>query len=86
MGELRGDDAPGADGLAIEIAHLVDHREAVAAAQIVIEVDVAAEHVGELQRDRIGKVARSAAANSDEVISPTPSPSASRPVPRSTWR
>ena len=57
MGEFRRDDASGADGLAIEIAHFVDHGEAVAAAQVVVEVDVAAEDIGELQRHRIGKVA-----------------------------
>ncbi len=51
--ELGGDDAAGADRLAVDVAHLVDHREAVAAAKVLVEIDVAAEDVGELQRDEI---------------------------------
>ena len=56
--ELGGDDAPGADGLAVDVAHLVDDGEAVAALQVVVEIDVAGEDVGELQRHGVGQARR----------------------------
>ena len=51
--ELGGDDAAGADRLAFDVARLVEHREAIAAPQVVKEIDVAGEQVGERDRDRI---------------------------------
>ena len=53
--ESRRDDAARADRLAVEVAHLVDDREAIAALDVLVEVDVAGEHVGELHRDGVGQ-------------------------------
>ena len=69
--EFRGEDAAGAHRLAVDVARFVEHAEAVAAAQIVIEIDVAGEDLGERERDRRpGRPISSAAPNSDERISP----------------
>ncbi len=53
--EHGSDDAPGADGLAVNVAHFVDDGEVIAALDVLVEVDVAGEHVGELERHRIGQ-------------------------------
>src|SRR5438128_953733 len=53
--ELGSDYFAGAHRLAIELAHFVDHREAIARVQIVIEVDVPREHVDQLHAYRIGQ-------------------------------
>ena len=53
--ELRGDDAAGADRLALDVARLVEDGEAVAAPQVLQEVDVAREELGERDGDRVGQ-------------------------------
>src|SRR5207247_6387667 len=42
-----------ADRRAVDFAHFIDDREAIAAAQIVVEVDISGENVGELHGDGI---------------------------------
>ncbi len=49
---------PGLDRLAVDRARLVDDGEAVAALQVLVEIDLGAEHVGELQRHRVGQPCR----------------------------
>src|SRR2546425_5410370 len=46
--ELGGEHTPGARRPPGEVIHLVHHREAVALAQVAVEVDVAAEHFAQL--------------------------------------
>ena len=50
--------APAADRFAVDVPHLVDDGEAVAAPQIVIEIDVAGKDVGHLQRHGVRKTRR----------------------------
>ena len=56
--ELGGDDGARADRLAVDVARFVDDGEAVAAPQVVIEIDVAGEDVGQLQRHGVGQSRR----------------------------
>ena len=51
--EFGGDDAAAARGLAVDVTRLVDDGEAVAALQVMIEVDVAREHVGKRDDDGV---------------------------------
>ena len=53
--ELGGHDATGADRLALDVASFVEHREAIATTQVLQEVDVAGEELGERDRHRIGE-------------------------------
>ena len=53
--EFRRDNTSGVAGLAINIARLVQHDETVAAAQVMIEIDIAVEYVRERERDRVGQ-------------------------------
>jgi hypothetical protein len=46
-------DASGAGRLAVDVACFIQDDEAIAATQVVIEIDVATEHVGERERDGV---------------------------------
>src|SRR5208282_6593001 len=53
--EFSRNDSSRAGRLALAAMHFVYDAEAVAAAQIVQEIDLAGKDVGELHRDRIGQ-------------------------------
>jgi hypothetical protein len=44
--------------VAVDLLHFVDDREAVAALEVVVEVDVARKDVGDLAGDRVGQADR----------------------------
>ena len=69
--EFGRDNTARACGLAIDVAHFVDDRETVAALQVLEEVDVARRTRRRVASVTVsGRPAASAAAKSDERISP----------------
>ena len=56
--ELGGDDATRADRFAVDVPHFIDDRKTVAAPQVLIEIDVAGEDIGHLQRHRVRQARR----------------------------
>ena len=53
--ELGRNDTSHRDRFAVDVARFVEHAEAIALMQIVVEIDVARENIGECQRDRVGQ-------------------------------
>ena len=53
VGELGGEHAPRAQRPAVDRVHFVEHRETVCLPQLAVEIDIAGEYVGKLDRDGV---------------------------------